>query len=30
MGFLEEGRKINEFKINDHEYWDDVLMYKLV
>ncbi|MFP3840778.1 GNAT family N-acetyltransferase [Bacillus safensis] len=30
MGFIEEGRKIKEFKINDHEYWDDVLMYKLV
>lgn len=30
MGFIEEGRKIKEFKISDKEYWDDVLMYKLV
>ncbi|MED1529240.1 GNAT family N-acetyltransferase [Bacillus sp. FSL W8-0920] len=30
MGFREEGRKIKEFKISEHEYWDDVLMYKLV
>jgi RimJ/RimL family protein N-acetyltransferase len=30
MGFLEEGRKIREFKISDTEYIDDVLMYKLV
>lgn len=30
MGFIEEGRKIREFKINDNEYADDVLMYKLV
>lgn len=30
MGFIEEGRKINEFKINDHQYVDDILMYKLV
>ncbi|MBP0725365.1 GNAT family N-acetyltransferase [Bacillus sp. RG28] len=30
MGFLEEGRKINEFKFNDNEYMDDILMYKLV
>jgi len=29
MGFIEEGRKIKEFKIND-EYIDDILMYKLV
>lgn len=30
MGFLEEGRKIREFKINENEYIDDVLMYRLV
>ena len=30
MGFLEEGRKIKEFKLNDNEYVDDVLMYQLV
>jgi L-amino acid N-acyltransferase YncA len=30
MGFIEEGRKINEFKLNDNEYVDDILMYKLV
>lgn len=30
MGFVEEGRKIKEFKINDNEYIDDILMYKLV
>ena len=30
MGFKEEGRKINEFKFNDSEYVDDILMYKLV
>ncbi|MCK1995542.1 GNAT family N-acetyltransferase [Peribacillus muralis] len=30
MGFIEEGRKIQEFKLNDHEYVDDVLMYKSV
>ena len=30
MEFIEEGRKINEFKLNDHEYVDDILMYKLV
>ncbi|MFF2449162.1 GNAT family N-acetyltransferase [Neobacillus sp. NPDC058068] len=30
MGFIEEGRKINEFKFNDNEYVDDILMYKLV
>ncbi|HLR51973.1 MAG TPA: GNAT family N-acetyltransferase [Candidatus Avamphibacillus sp.] len=28
MGFVEEGRKINEIKLNDYEYIDDVLMYK--
>ncbi|KXH86745.1 GNAT family N-acetyltransferase [Sporosarcina sp. HYO08] len=30
MGFIEEGRKIKEFKINDNEYIDDILMYKFV
>lgn len=30
MGFAEEGRKIKEFKLNDTEYIDDILMYKFV
>lgn len=30
MGFVEEGRKIKEFKLNDKEYIDDILMYKFV
>lgn len=30
MGFVEEGRKINEIKLNDKQYIDDVLMYKVV
>ncbi|WP_285769464.1 GNAT family N-acetyltransferase [Peribacillus sp. SI8-4] len=30
MGFVEEGRKIREYKLNDHDYLDDILMYKLV
>jgi RimJ/RimL family protein N-acetyltransferase len=30
MGFIEEGRKIKEFKFNDNVYVDDILMYKLV
>ncbi len=30
MGFIEEGRKINEIKVRDGEYVDDVLMYKMV
>lgn len=30
MGFIEEGRKIKEFKMNEDEYVDDILMYKLV
>lgn len=30
MGFLEEGRKINEIKLHDKQYIDDVLMYKMV
>lgn len=30
LGFLEEGRKIKEFKMKENEYVDDILMYKLV
>lgn len=30
MGFLEEGRLIKEYKLNQGEYIDDVLMYKFV
>jgi ribosomal protein S18 acetylase RimI-like enzyme len=30
MGFVEEGRKIKEFKLNDNEYIDDILMSKFV
>ncbi|MGE7093245.1 N-acetyltransferase family protein [Lysinibacillus sp. NPDC048646] len=30
MGFVEEGRKIHEIKINDNVYIDDILMYKMV
>ncbi len=30
LGFIEEGRKIKEVKISDTEYWDDILMFKLV
>ncbi|MFJ8088925.1 GNAT family N-acetyltransferase [Lysinibacillus sp. NPDC095746] len=30
MGFVEEGRKINEIKLQDNEYIDDILMYKIV
>ncbi|CAM3667120.1 GNAT family N-acetyltransferase [Aeromicrobium ponti] len=30
MGFLEEGRKIKEFKLSEHEYIDDILMCKFV
>lgn len=30
MGFIEEGRKIKEFKMGTNEFVDDVLMYKLV
>ncbi|MEH6852081.1 MULTISPECIES: GNAT family N-acetyltransferase [Bacillus] len=30
MGFIEEGRKFKEFKFNENEYVDDILMYKLV
>ncbi len=30
LGFIEEGRKVREFKFGNGEYVDDVLMYKLV
>ncbi|MGE7184201.1 N-acetyltransferase family protein [Peribacillus sp. NPDC006672] len=30
LGFTEEGRKIKEFKMSEHEYVDDIIMYKLV
>ncbi len=30
LGFVEEGRKVKEFKFGDNEYVDDVLMYKMV
>lgn len=30
MGFVEEGRKIKEFKMSESEYVDDIIMYKLV
>ena len=30
MGFVEEGRKIKEFKMEDGKYVDDILMYKFV
>lgn len=30
LGFVEEGRKIKEYKLNEHEYLDDVLMCKFV
>ncbi|WNB91533.1 GNAT family N-acetyltransferase [Bacillus sp. NEB1478] len=30
LGFIEEGRKIKEFKMDENEYVDDILMYKLV
>lgn len=30
MEFIEEGRKIKEFKMDNGEYVDDILMYKLV
>lgn len=30
MGFVEEGRKVREFKLGDNEYVDDILMYKFV
>ncbi|WP_433750676.1 N-acetyltransferase family protein [Falsibacillus pallidus] len=30
LGFLEEGRKVREFKFGEDEYVDDILMYKWV
>ncbi|TCP29056.1 ribosomal protein S18 acetylase RimI-like enzyme [Scopulibacillus darangshiensis] len=30
MGFVEEGRKMREIKMDENEYVDDILMYKLV
>lgn len=30
MGFIEEGRKIKEFKLDNGEYVDDILMYRFV
>jgi RimJ/RimL family protein N-acetyltransferase len=30
LGFVEEGRKVKEFKLNDNEYIDDILMCKFV
>lgn len=30
LGFVEEGRKIKEFKMSESEYVDDIIMYKLV
>ena len=30
LGFIEEGRKIREFKFTENEYVDDILMYRLV
>ncbi|MFP3389436.1 GNAT family N-acetyltransferase [Brevibacillus sp. SIMBA_076] len=30
MGFVEEGRKVKEFKVSENEYIDDVLMYRFV
>ncbi len=30
LGFIEEGRKIKEFKMSENEYVDDIIMYKLV
>lgn len=30
MGFVEEGRKVREIKLNEYEYADDILMYKFV
>lgn len=29
IGFIEEGRKNKEIKLSEHEYADDILMYKL-
>ncbi|MBT2649797.1 GNAT family N-acetyltransferase [Bacillus sp. ISL-34] len=30
MGFIEEGRKIKEFKMSQSEYVDDIIMFKMV
>lgn len=30
LGFVEEGRKINEIKLHDNKYIDDILMYRMV
>lgn len=30
MGFIEEGRKVKQIKINENKYVDDILMYKFV
>ncbi len=30
LGFVEEGRKIKEYKLNNDVYLDDILMYKFV
>ncbi|SIR88331.1 Protein N-acetyltransferase, RimJ/RimL family [Peribacillus simplex] len=30
LGFVEEGRKIKEFKMSEREYVDDIIMYKMV
>ncbi len=30
MGFIEEGRKVNEVKLNEKEDMDDILMFKLM
>lgn len=30
MGFIEEGRKVKEIKIDENEYVDDILMYRFV
>ena len=30
MGFIEEGRKVKEIKINENKYVDDIIMYKFV
>ncbi|GAA0600869.1 GNAT family N-acetyltransferase [Virgibacillus siamensis] len=30
LGFIEEGRKFREFKMDENEYVDDILLYKLV
>ncbi|OEH92335.1 GNAT family N-acetyltransferase [Bacillus solimangrovi] len=30
LGFVEEGRRMKEIKLNENEYADDILMYKMV